>query len=51
MGKKSYDFLLSRELLVHVGSTKAIGLVVSRGSDKRMVIPEPHCMGLKRVTL
>ena len=51
MGKKSCDFLGSKERAIDVGSTKAIRLVVSRGSDKRMVIPEPHCMGLNRVTL
>ena len=50
MGKKSCDFLGSDELLVHVGSTKAIRLVVSGGSDKRLVVPKALCMGLKGVT-
>ncbi|KAK7817344.1 hypothetical protein CFP56_043001 [Quercus suber] len=51
MGKKSCDFLGSHEVLVDVGSTKAKGLEVSRGSDKRVVVPEALCMGLKGVTL
>ena len=47
MGKKSCNFFGSRELPVDVGSTKAIGLEVSRGSDKRLVVPECLiCMAL-----
>ena len=40
MSKKSCDFLSSKEVLINVGSTKAIGLVESRGSDKRLVVQE-----------
>ena len=49
MGKKSCDFFGSKEGGVDVGSTKAVGLVVSRGSDKRVVVPKALCMGLKGV--
>ena len=51
MGKKSSDFLGSHEVPVDVGSTKAIGLEESRGSDKRVVVPEALCLGLKGVTV
>ena len=51
MGKKSSDFLGSHEVPVDVGSTKAIELEVSRGSDKRVVVPEALCLGLKGVTV
>ena len=47
MGKKSCNFFGSREFPVDVGSTKAIGLEVSRGSNKRLVVPECLiCMAL-----
>ena len=49
MGKKSCDFFGSKEGGVDVDSTKAVGLVVSRGSDKRVVVPKALCMGLKGV--
>ena len=47
MGKKGCDFFGSKEGRVHVGSTKAIGLVESRGGDKRLVVQKSLvCMGL-----
>ena len=54
MGKKSCNFFGSREFPVDVGSTKAIGLEVSRGSNERLVVPECLiCMALnlKGVTI
>ena len=51
MCKKSCDFLGSKKGQVHVGSAKAIALVFSRSSDKRVVVPEALCMGLNRVTV
>lgn len=51
MGKKSSDFLGSHEVLVDVGSTKAIGPKMSRGIDKRVVVLEALCIGLKGVTV
>ena len=49
MGKKSCDFFCSKEVRVQVGSAKAIGLVLCRGSDKRVVVPKAICIGLKGV--
>ena len=49
MSKESCNFLGSKEALIDVGNTKAMGLVVCRGTDKRVVVPEAFCMGLKGV--
>jgi len=38
MGKENCNFFGSRELPIDIGSTKAIGLEVSRGSDKRLEV-------------
>ena len=47
MGEKSCNFLGPKERPIHVGSTKAIGLVESRRSDKRLVVQKSLvCMGL-----
>ena len=51
MSKKSCDFLGSKEALIDVGNTKAMGLVVCSGTDKRVLVPEAFCMGLKGVSV
>ena len=53
MSEKSCNFLGPKERPIDVGSTKAIGLVESRGGDKRLVVPKSLiCMvlNLKGVT-
>ena len=47
MSEKSCNFLGPKERPIDVGSTKAIGLVESRGGDKRLVVQKSLvCMGL-----
>ena len=41
MSKKSCDFLGSKEALIDVGNTKTMGLVVCRGTDKRVYSQKP----------
>ena len=51
MSKKSCDFLGSKEALIDVGNTKAMGQVVCRDTDKRVVVPKAFCKGLKGVSV
>ena len=51
MSKKSYDLLGSIEALIDVGNTKAMWLVVCRGTDERVLFLEASCMGLKGVSV